>query len=194
MRERLFNAGGGWLEYRTSREALSAHVASTGKAGALVMSSGVAGSCTRRKLDPRELRGFALADPLAPMVLVNGQDPRSARTFTLAHELAHFRLGTSALLNLPSPSVAGIRKEEVWCHVVAVEFLAPVADIEREIRADEALEEAKMWLSRHFNVSTLVAPPRLLDLDWINRERFDASLSREVAGSESAPRSGGGGF
>lgn len=45
---------------------------------------------------------------------------------------------------------------------VAAEFLVPLADIEREIRPYEPLDEAKMRLSRHFKVSTLVVLRRLL--------------------------------
>ena len=68
------------------------------------------------------------------------------------------------------------------------------ADIEREIRSHEPLDEAKMRLSRHFKVSTLVVLRRLLDLGWIDHERFNASWSREVTRYESVRRSGGGDF
>ena len=194
MRDKLRITVDGRLEHRTLQKALSACIASAESAGVLVMVSGVVGSNTGRKLDPWEFRGFALADPLAPLVFVNGRDAKSAQMFTLAHELAHLWLGTSAVSNLPSPSAPGIRREETWCNSVAAEFLVPLAAIEREMRSNEPSDEATMRLARHFKVSTLVVLRRLLDLGRINRESFEASWSREVAGSESLPRSGGGDF
>jgi Zn-dependent peptidase ImmA (M78 family)/transcriptional regulator with XRE-family HTH domain len=77
-------------------------------------------------LDLSTFRGFALADPIAPFVIINDQDSRAAWSFTLLHELAHVWLGYTGVSNA---SLA--RTVERFCNQVAAEFLVPAGEFRR---------------------------------------------------------------
>ena len=196
MRETLNFQVANRKECRTWEDALRLFVRQADSAGVLVMISGVVMSNNHRRLDPSEFRGFALSDPLAPLVFVNGADTKAAQMFTLAHELAHLWLGASALSDVGVRPEQGARSEEVWCNAVAAEFLVPLDALRCELHSDELLPEAMSRLARTFKVSTLVVLRRLLDAGWIEREMFEAQWSRENARLRTLVQrnSGGGDF
>ena len=183
-------------ECSTWTEALRLFIRRADDAGVLVMVNGVVMSNTHRRLDPAEFRGFALSDPLAPLVFVNGADAEAAQMFTLAHELAHLWLGDSALSNIGVAPAPGFRCEEVWCNAVAAELLVPLAELRTKLRHDEALPTALCRLTRGFKVSNLVVLRRLLDANWLDRTCFDVAWADEVARLRTLARRGsdGGGF
>lgn len=178
----------------TWEEALRLFIARADAAGVLVMVSGVVLSNNRRTLDPEEFRGFALSDPLAPLIFVNGADTKSGQMFTLAHELAHLWLGSSAVSNASAaPLLNGYRREEVWCNAVAAELLVPLAALRADLREDEPLPDALSRLVRTFKVSTLVVLRRLLDAGALDRTRFDIAWADESARLREFAQSGAGG-
>ena len=162
-------------------------------AGVLVMVSGVVKDSTNRVLDAEEFRGFALADPLAPVVFVNGTDTKPAQMFTLAHELAHLFLGESALSDVSLNSTAS-SKVEVWCNEVAAEFLVPLGELKAMATA-HPLGQLDAY-RQTFRVSVAVVLRRLLDAGLIGRLQFDSryaeyALAIQQATARGPKRSGG---
>lgn len=184
------------VKCKTWEEALSLFIRKADNAGILVMTSGVVLSNNNRKLDINEFRGFAMADPLAPLVFINGSDSKAGQMFTLAHELAHIWLNSTAVSNASAAPVKGLRKEEIWCNAVAAELLVPMSSLRKNLRNrnDESINHALTRLSKYFKVSTLVMIRRLLDSGWLKQAEFDKEWSSEkMRLKEIAERSEGGG-
>ncbi|HEX2526769.1 MAG TPA: XRE family transcriptional regulator [Geminicoccus sp.] len=85
----------------------------------------------------KAFRGFALADKIAPFIVINDQDAKAAWSFTLLHELAHLWIGASG--------VSGGRAEsqtEKFCNDVASMTLLPPAELSQlEIRREAGEDE-----------------------------------------------------
>ena len=159
----------------------------------LVMVNGVVGSNNYRKLDPREFRGFALADTFAPLVFVNGSDTRAAQLFTLAHELAHIWLGGSAL----SDADLGIRTAdpvEAWCSQVAAEILVPMRLLRSEFEPNAERTAELQRLARKFKSSTLVVLRRIHEAGYLSWDEYRRSYLDECERAMESRRGGGGDF
>ena len=100
-------------------------------AGIIVSKVSYSDDYTHNTLPVSEFRGFALSDPYAPLVFVNGADAPSAQMFTLAHEVAHIWLGESAVSNLDK-TYAGPNEIERFCNAVAAEILIPLDVLKAE--------------------------------------------------------------
>lgn len=164
--------------------------------GVLAVINGVVGNNTHRRLDVAEFRGFALVDPYAPLIFVNGADAKSAQMFTLAHELAHVWLGEAAEgLSGFETIFPGDDRIERFCDQAAAEFLVPAQELKTHWpRLKRALDRFEQ-LARQFKVSPIVAGRRALDLKLIDRgtffEFYEEYVRRERRRGET---SGGGDF
>ncbi|WP_439526469.1 ImmA/IrrE family metallo-endopeptidase [Roseovarius mucosus] len=169
-------------------------------AGVLVMINGVVGNNTHRALSPREFRGFAIADPFAPLVFINGADTKAGQIFTVAHELAHVWIGKDGVSNSAADDLpehlAPDFKVERFCNAVAAEVLVPIAQLNNmDLPGDVDL--AKSLIARTFRVSTLVALRRMKDLGRLSYDGFQDAYDKELdflQKKAKQKKSGGGDF
>lgn len=115
-------------------------------------------------------RGVALADDVAPFIVINDNDATTARSFSLIHELAHIWIGASGI----SGPMRGNAHNAIerFCNEVAGEFLLPREalpplsdthgmEFERAIGLTDSI--AKTW-----NISQGVVAFRFLLNGWIS--------------------------
>jgi len=177
----------------TWTDALRQFITQADAMGILVMCSGVVLNNNRRRLDPEEFRGFAMADDLAPLVFINGADTKAAQMFTLAHELVHIWLGQSAVSDAQA-AWAPDHKVERWCNRVAAELLVPLSILRAEYDESAGLRAEADRLARHFKVSTLVMLRRIFDVGGLTLERFREAYQDEIERLRAIPRGSGGDF
>lgn len=140
-------------------------------AGIIVVANGIVGNNTHRPLDPEEFRGFVLVDEYAPLVFINASDSKAAQMFTLAHELAHIWLGSSAAFDLRDlqPATDNLEQE---CNRIAAEFLVPAVEFRSIWSKVKSQPDCFQLLARRFKVSEIVAARRALDLSLITKQEF----------------------
>jgi Zn-dependent peptidase ImmA (M78 family)/transcriptional regulator with XRE-family HTH domain len=114
-------------QYRAEKDADSAFALLRERAehaGVFVMLIGNLGS-HHSTIPVEAFRGFAIADRIAPFIVINDGDAKAAWSFTLLHELAHLWLGATGVSG-GSPEL----KIERFCNDVAAEFLLSRADVQ----------------------------------------------------------------
>ncbi|MCK9551238.1 ImmA/IrrE family metallo-endopeptidase [Aquamicrobium sp.] len=180
---------GSWEEY------LRLLMGRAEEAGIWVMRNGIVGSNTHRPLSVQQFRGFAISDPVIPLIFINGKDAKAAQIFTLAHELAHLWLGESGISNVfIGESDYGVhRKLERKCNEIAAEFLVPEAGFAGRWRADDSLSGNADRLARYYRVSRIVIARRAFDLNIISEADYRAFYALESSRwkAEASDSSGG---
>lgn len=178
-------------ETSTWAEFIRRAVESVERAGVLVLRQGFVGSNTRRVYNPEEFSGFALADPVAPVIFINGRDPLVRQIFTLAHELVHLWLGQS-VLDAALESLEPAQDEvERFCDRVAAVLLMPEETF-RSVWSGETYDAAQRAAKR-FKVSAWAALRRAWELQLIGRSQYEEALDRirETGAQKEEPDAGG---
>ncbi len=120
-------------------------------------------------ISERVFRGFAIADDIAPFIVINAQDAIAARSFTMLHELVHIFTGSTGVSDAPSistPTTQSARVER-FCNDVASEFLLPqkslddlygfetsdsaarvINDVASKWKISEAMVAYRLWRTR----------------------------------------------
>ena len=133
------------------------------------------------EISEKVFRGFAIADGLAPFIVINSRDAKVARTFTLIHELAHVMTEATGVSASPEPTnpATSAEKTERFCNDVASEFLLP-EDSLPAIARQTSLEHASAvirQLAQDRNISEPMVAYRL----W-RAGRISAPMLRELLG------------
>lgn len=145
------------FRWQDSVEAAFKHLRSRIEAsGVFVLLIGNLGS-HHTNISPEVFRGFAIADPIAPFVVINDQDARTAWSFTALHEVAHLWLGATGISG--SSMEARI---ETFCNDVAGRILLPGDEIQMlagvgDAPLDEAVERISLFAQERKLSRSMVA-------------------------------------
>jgi len=115
-------------------------------------------------------RGFASSDSLAPFIVINDQDTKLAKCFTLLHEAAHIWLGTTGISN---SSCEG--KIEKFCNDIASQILLPQEDLDEFPSSAENADDlcsAITSFAESRNINRALVAYRLLRTRRINNEMW----------------------
>lgn len=138
------------------------------KAGIYVLLIGNLGS-HHTALDVETFRGFALADDVAPFIVINDEDIESAWSFTLLHEVCHVWLGATGI-----SGVNFANRVEQFCNDVAGRFLLPANDLQelRDLQASDFnnIVETISEFAGARNVSSSMVAYKLYREGTIDRE------------------------
>jgi len=135
------------------------------RAGVFVLLMGNLGS-HHTDIDVRFFRGFALADKVAPLVIINEKDSRTAWSFTLLHELVHVLLGETGI-----SGYNGSAEIEKFCDAVAARYLLDRSELNQIDLRDRpnarTLSERISTFSSSRNLSRKMVAYNLLEANLI---------------------------
>jgi Zn-dependent peptidase ImmA (M78 family) len=91
-------------------------------------------------------RGYAIADPIAPFIVINDNDSKGAWTFTLLHEITHILLGEEGVSNTWAEN-----QVELFCNEVAASLLVNMTELAELGVSHETSREDTLSAIHHFS-------------------------------------------
>lgn len=173
--------------WRTQYDALNGWKDAIERQGVLVMHV--------NRVSIEEVRGIVIAEPVFPLIAVNGKDSPAGRIFTLVHEFIHLMLGATGMSNMRlvrQPRTYEQRVER-FCNHVTGEILVPSQDLlsHEDVRstsgATDWSDETISDLAGYFKVSREVVVRRLAILgratdEFYRQKRRQYTRERKAAG------------
>lgn len=127
------------------------------------------------KVDIQEMRGFAIAEKIMPVIAINRKDSYNGRIFSMLHEFVHILLGQGGISN--TLYYANTEEQvEIFCNKLAAEILVPssyilsLSNIKAGKQRYNDTEISSM--AKNFSVSEEVILRRLLSLDKITNSFY----------------------
>lgn len=116
-------------------------------------------------------RGYAIADVVAPLIVVNDQDAHLAWAFTTLHELTHLWLGATGVSGESTDT-----QLETYCNRVAGEILLPEPEMNellflRRTSLQETIEAVAQF-ARSRKISRAMVAYKLLLVNVITHDRW----------------------
>ena len=127
-----------------------------------------------------DARGFALADEVPSIIVINTKDSIEARLFTLMHEFGHIILGET-VIDIPEVSSQARNNIEAWCNAFSSAFLLPKeVSIDLFNKNKHNLTETITMnaLSKKYKISKAVLLLKMVNLNYISRQEFESVLAR----------------
>jgi Zn-dependent peptidase ImmA (M78 family) len=138
-----------------------------------------------------DARGFALADKIPRVIVVNSIDDIKPRIFTLLHEFGHILLGETSI---DIPHFGDQSRIERWCNNFAASFLLPKDVLEKiyhEYEKNIMSRKILKRISNRYNVSESMFVYNLSKYNYISKRYYQNFLDAVTKTKKKKSSSGG---
>ncbi len=133
-------------------------------------------------LNKDKLRGFSITDEEIPIIVIKrGNEPITAKIFTLFHEVGHLLLNESGMCDI---TLSNKQQVEKWCNAFASEILVPSDEfLSNDIVKNYISRKEKEWkkndlieIGKEFFVGPLVILRKLYEYNLTTKKFYKEKL------------------